>query len=252
VPGGAGTDLGILNRRLDTVATGEAQAPFVERLREWIKQKDHEIAYEVAVAKLTTIIGQNEFEPAKAALEELKKSFFDTAVFAAGRQRIAELEKSVKALDLKPGMWAMYYNKKGNEHMGDMRVAEEIKDLDEDYKQDSPRNGVNRDNFGVRVRGILLIDANGKYEFQVRGDDYVALYIDGKRVCEDNNKGDNAGAVDLDAGRHQFGVHFRENGGSAFWRVKWKKPGDAQFSPIPLSVLRYDPLKKADYEKKSE
>lgn len=248
-PGGVNLDLSILNRRLDAVAKDAEQAPFVERLRKWLAQKDRERDFEVAIANVTTIVGKNEFEPAKAALEDLKKSFFDTAVFASSGQRIADLEKSVKALDLKTGLWAMFYNKKNNNHMGDLRCSEEITKLDEDYKEGSPRNGVNKDDFGVRARGLLLIGQNGKYEFQVRGDDYTAVYVDGKKVCEDYNKGGNAGSVELTAGQHRFTMIFRENGGSASWSVQWKKPGDAPFSPIPASVLRYDPSKKSEYEK---
>jgi len=243
VPGTTGEALDDLNTALDAVANDAAQAPRVARLRAWMKHREHEQAFELALAETTGVIEQGKYEPAQKAVQDFKNAYFDTAAFANSSERIAALEKRSHELRFRPGLWGMFYN--GN----DLKASKELKKLNWNYGGGSPAAGVGKDNFRVRAKGLLIVKEAGTYEFQARGDDHIELWIAGKKVCASGYKRDTVGTIELTAGRHGIGLKHSENSGIAYWRVKWKKPGDKAFSYTPLSALKYDVTKKEEYKK---
>ena len=238
-----------LNEQFEEVGTSESVAPLIKRLRRWIAQRERETEFEAAFAKLQTDIGKCEHEEAKRVLGEFKSAFFETATYTENTERIAKLEKDVKGLKLVPGLWAMYYNKKGRNYIGELKKSAATTKLVHEWGENAPVSGVNRDGFGVRVRGILMIKKPGTYEFKIWGDDNLRLYIGGKKIGEAGYRGHHICKSNLKLGRNQIEVQVRENKGGAFLRMWWKKPGDADFSEIPAEFLKHDARKIPEYQK---
>ena len=94
--------------------------------------------------------------------------------------------------------------------------------------------------FLMVAEGYLQIDQPGTYEFELTSDDGSKLWF-GNNTAVDND-GEHSteskrGSIKLDAGLHKFELRFFQGVGDAIVILKWKKPGDAQFSVVPNSVL---------------
>jgi hypothetical protein len=112
--------------------------------------------------------------------------------------------------------------------------------VDFDWGTGSPGAGLNADQFSVRWTGFVRAPANGNYLFQTRSDDGVRLWVNGVLIINnwtDHSPTDNtSAAVALVAGTdYPVIMEFYENGGGAEARLRWRRPADAAFSPIPTS-----------------
>jgi len=90
----------------------------------------------------------------------------------------------------------------------------------------SPRD--RNDNFGFVFTGEIECPKDGKYNFTTASDDGSLLFIDGKKVV--NNDGvhgvqSRSGSTSLKAGKHVIEVHFFEKGGGEELSVAWSGPG---------------------------
>ncbi|MGB5976821.1 MAG: PA14 domain-containing protein, partial [Cyclobacteriaceae bacterium] len=87
----------------------------------------------------------------------------------------------------------------------------------------------NRDNaFLLTFDGAINIPAAGNYTFYVNSDDASNLYIDGKRVVDNDGRHaprERNGQVYLSAGEHQFALHYYEHYGSEILEARWSGPG---------------------------
>ena len=84
------------------------------------------------------------------------------------------------------------------------------------------------DNFGFDFTGLFEIEVAGTYTFWTWSDDGSNLWIDGRKVVE--NDGDHAptehsGEIHLEAGAHEMVVAMYEHGGGQELRVEWQPPG---------------------------
>ena len=84
------------------------------------------------------------------------------------------------------------------------------------------------DNFGFLFSGDIECPKDGKYTFTTASDDGSLLFINGKKVV--NNDGihgvqGRSGTVNLKAGKHSIEVHFFEKGGGEALAVAWSGPG---------------------------
>lgn len=111
------------------------------------------------------------------------------------------------------------------------------------------------DSFGTRVTGFIRDPQTGTYTFAVSGDEVVQLYLSTDATAANKsliastatatafrdftaNSSQQSTARTLVAGqRYYVEVLHKENTGEDHWSVAWKKPGDAEFSIIPGSVL---------------
>ncbi|MFA0963896.1 PA14 domain-containing protein [Roseivirga sp. BDSF3-8] len=87
----------------------------------------------------------------------------------------------------------------------------------------------NRDNaFLLTFDGAINIPTAGTYTFFVNSDDASNLYIDGKRVVDNDglhSPQERSGQVYLSAGAHDFSLHYYEHYGSEILEARWKGPG---------------------------
>lgn len=86
----------------------------------------------------------------------------------------------------------------------------------------------------------LSIEAAGKYTFFTRSDDGSALYIDGKKVVDndgDHGVTEKAGKIDLTPGTHEIRVEWFNGGGGGWLDTYYQGPGVPK-QLIPASVLK--------------
>lgn len=84
------------------------------------------------------------------------------------------------------------------------------------------------ENMALRFEGFLPIEQAGKYSFQLSSDDGSLLYIDGKKVIDnDGVHGVEAvqGSVNLTPGAHAIRVDFFEASGGEEVTLEWAGPG---------------------------
>ncbi|MGY8650281.1 MAG: PA14 domain-containing protein, partial [Verrucomicrobiia bacterium] len=89
------------------------------------------------------------------------------------------------------------------------------------------------DNFGMLFEGQIKIPKNGTYEFILASDDGSLLFIDGKKIVDNDGlhgKVRKSGKVDLKAGMHAIRVSYIEAAGMEELYVGWKGPGFAEAS----------------------
>ena len=106
----------------------------------------------------------------------------------------------------------------------------------------SPSIGSSRcdDHYGYVFSGFVDIPERGVWEFMTKSDDGSILYIDGKKVVD--NDGSHAavsatGRIALDKGLHPFRLLYFEDyeGQELSWG--WMAPGENTFSDIPEDRL---------------
>jgi mono/diheme cytochrome c family protein len=98
-----------------------------------------------------------------------------------------------------------------------------------------------KENFALRYRGIITIPQTGEYRFATRSDDGSQLYINGKKIVEnDGTHGmqTEAGAAHLTQGDHEIEVRFFQAGGDYGLEVYWAGPGiSGKREQIPADAL---------------
>ena len=97
------------------------------------------------------------------------------------------------------------------------------------------------DHFGFEYSGQVHVEETGTYTFWTRSDDGSVLYVDGRKVVD--NDGDHAplersGEVQLEAGSHEITVAFYENAGGEELSLHWKRPGGDK-EPLPQRFLSH-------------
>jgi hypothetical protein len=86
----------------------------------------------------------------------------------------------------------------------------------------------------------LSIESAGKYTFFTRSDDGSALYIDGKKVVDndgDHGVTEKAGKIDLTPGTHEIRVEWFNGGGGGWLDTYYQGPGMPK-QLIPAGVLK--------------
>ncbi len=98
------------------------------------------------------------------------------------------------------------------------------------------------DRYGIVFTGSIQINTSGNYTFYTTSDDGSNLYIDGKKVVDnDGNHGpqERGGSVSLSKGRHAIEVHFIERTVGEMLEVRYAGPGVSK-QKIPDGVLFVD------------
>jgi hypothetical protein len=161
-----------------------------------------------------------------------------------GWRRLTAMDTKPLALPPSQGFWleAFNWNGKSLTQMGNpnYRVWDDQKPIvahqehstkiwysnDNDFKKEIP--GFNKnDRYAMRWSGVTNIDKAGKYCFRTRSDDGSQMWVDGKRVV--NNDGNHGmrsreGCITLKKGAHTGVLTFYENGGGAGMQLSVKGP----------------------------
>ncbi|MGN6491372.1 MAG: alkaline phosphatase family protein [Agriterribacter sp.] len=93
--------------------------------------------------------------------------------------------------------------------------------------------------FALAFEGFIQIDTPGEYRFFTQSDDGSALYIDGKKVVDndgDHGVEEKAGDVQLEPGQHAIKVEYF-NGGGGYWIDAFYKGPNIPKQLIPANKL---------------
>ncbi|MCM1503253.1 MAG: GH92 family glycosyl hydrolase [Bacteroidales bacterium] len=98
------------------------------------------------------------------------------------------------------------------------------------------------DHYGYVFSGFIDVPEKDVWEFMTKSDDGSVLYIDGRRVV--NNDGSHAaiaatGRIALDKGLHRFKLLYFEDYEGQALEWGWKKAGAQDFQDIPANRLSY-------------
>lgn len=96
------------------------------------------------------------------------------------------------------------------------------------------------DHFAFQFTGFILIPEDGIYEFMTRSDDGSVLYINDRKVVD--NDGSHAdisatGRIALHKGYHSYKLLYFEDYEGENLNWGWKRPSNDRFVPIPDSAL---------------
>lgn len=165
---------------------------------------------------------------AKAFKDGLEES--RTAIFNAER---AVFIPAVPAISAVPGVSYTY-------HRGVFSKVSEIKSAPAAFRGVMPCPSIaeapDEDHYGYVFTGFIDVPEKAVWEFMTKSDDGSVLYIDGRRVV--NNDGSHAaiaatGRVALDKGMHRFELLYFEDyeGQELAWG--WRRTGEAEFHAVP-------------------
>jgi hypothetical protein len=124
-----------------------------------------------------------------------------------------------------------------------------------DWTSDSGRPSyLPEEDFAWQVECLLKVEVEGNYLFNTRSDDSNQLTIDGDIVTEFYGSrsfvsgGETSSNVFLTVGTHNFRYRMQQGSGGSGASVRWKVPGDVNFSVIPSSNLVADePIYEYDH-----
>jgi beta-glucosidase len=146
------------------------------------------------------------------------------------------------------GVYAEYYD--NTEFSGVPVLTQVEEDIANYWHNLSPAPGVPSDNFSIRWTGFITAPVDGIYEFGIRGDDFLRLYLDNELVVENWDPETVAKwatkKIRLEAGKQyelKFEhVEFTENAGaSLYWHIS---PDKNQSRPLYQGAI--EAAKKAD------
>ena len=130
-----------------------------------------------------------------------------------------------KDLPKTPNMTALIYNKTVDNLKGidKLKPNREVKSRGLDISV-AGRN----DSFIISFRGFLPISTAGKYRFRIGSDDGSLLFIDGKKVLDNDGVHGvehKEATIDLAKGTHSIRVDFFEKAGGEELMLDWSGPG---------------------------
>lgn len=224
---------------LNQAEKAQAPADLLERLHTWQGLLDREKSAEKAFQSIEPLVAGKKGPEARAAFDDLGKSFADTAFVEESREKLAALQTRIAPLLLQPGLIAKYYSGDEKNKRKTFHSSQVVKGLDYNWGDKSPMDGVPADYFLIEFTGALRVEEAGEYIFSWWGDDGTEVWIDGKGYGKNKDK-NNQHAV-LQAGDHPLKVVFTENTGNASMWVKWKPPSEKNGKKIPTENLVHNP-----------
>lgn len=109
-------------------------------------------------------------------------------------------------------------------------------------------SGMNR-GIGVQMKGYLLFEHKGPYEFQALSNDGVEVFVDGKSIVIDgrvhSDRLSEIGVVSVKkAGWKPIMVKYFQRKGTAALKLYWKTPGSGAFEVIPAKAYGHLPANR--------
>lgn len=119
-----------------------------------------------------------------------------------------------------------YYN---TNNLTGTAVASEntdISTLNYNWAAGSPRNGVNVDNFSIRMSGFITPPVTGTYTFTATRDDILRIYINNTLVMDCNGGCPASATYSMTSGQKlPFRIEYGENAGAALFLINWAYTG---------------------------
>ena len=137
------------------------------------------------------------------------------------------------------GLAGAYFNNAG---LTGTPVVQRTEAVNFSWGTNVPAPGINQDQFSVRWSGKVEATSTGIFRFQTASNDGVRLWVNGVLVIDNWSShatvNDSTGNIALTKNvRYVITMEFYDNTGAAVARLRWKKPSDTAFAPIPASRL---------------
>lgn len=157
---------------------------------------------------------------------------------------------------LKPGLSALYFNGMFRNVReipdGDMLILQKgrpgppILTINNQFGQDEVFDSGRNRGVAVQMKGFILLDQIGRYEFQALSNDGVEVIIDGTSILVDafvhSDRMSDVGTLSpLEAGWHSLMVKYYQRKGTAALKLYWKTPGKDVFEVIPAKAYKHLP-----------
>jgi hypothetical protein len=206
-----------------------------------------EAGADAAYGKIEQLLADKKWEEAETFIQDFKKEHRGLKALArlqpAMEKHLTQIAEGMNPL--KPGVWASYWSGDNNNKFKKLCCSRVETRLWQNWGNGSPDKSVPGDNFGARYNGVLRVEKEGRYAFKLHADDWVGMWIAGKKI--DEKKED---SVQLAKGDHEIKIEYKEGNGGANFTIKWKPDGAADWLDIPPEALWYDPRETAKYEQK--
>lgn len=234
-----------LNTQIETAARLKAPAEFLQHLKARQAALQRERESDKLFAESRDLFNAKKNDDAKAKLTEFIAAAAGTASGERALEEVRTMLTELKARELKPGLWYAYYSGSKTEIFQKLLLSRAESKL----KLPSPLpKEIPKDYWGIRAGGILRVETEGSYVFQVTADDYAQFFVNDLKAGEIKNKKDATFSATLKVGNNALRFHFAEHTFNYALLVKWKVPGATDFTEIPENVLWYDPGKVSAYE----
>lgn len=157
---------------------------------------------------------------------------------------------------LEPGLRVLYFNGMFRNVRqipdGDRAILEKgrpgapILVIDHQFGEDEVFDSGKNRGVGVQMKGYLLLEQKGRYQFQALSNDGIEVFIDGKSILIDPDvHSDRLSKVETlvveKTGWHALMVKYFQRKGSAAITLYWTPPGKDAFEVIPAKAYAHLP-----------
>lgn len=157
---------------------------------------------------------------------------------------------------LEPGLRVLYFNGMFRNVRqipdGDRAMLEKgrpgapISVIDHQFGENEVYDSGRNRGVGVQMKGYLLLEQKGLYQFQALSNDGLEVFIDGRSILIDPDvHSDRLSKVETlavqETGWHALMVKYFQRKGSAALTLYWKPPGKAAFEVIPARAYAHLP-----------
>jgi hypothetical protein len=171
-----------------------------------------------------------------------------------GSQTLVDVEDIQDSLA--PGLQVLFFNGMFRNVRqipdGDMAILEKgrpgspILVINNQFGNDEVFDSGRNRGVGVQMKGYLLVDQTGSYEFQALSNDGVEVIIDGNSILIDprvhSDRLSNVGTLSVQkTGWHSLMVKYFQRKGTAALTLFWKTPGKDEFEVIPAKAYGHLP-----------
>ena len=157
---------------------------------------------------------------------------------------------------LEPGLRVLYFNGMFRNVRqipdGDRAMLEKgrpgapISVIDHQFGENEVYDSGRNRGVGIQMKGYLLLEQKGLYQFQALSNDGVEVFIDGRSILVDPDvHSDRLSNVETlavqETGWHALMVKYFQRKGSAALTLYWKPPGKDAFEVIPARAYAHLP-----------
>ena len=123
--------------------------------------------------------------------------------------------------------------------------------IDNQFGEDEVFNSGRNRGVGVQMKGYLLFDQMGRYEFQALSNDGIEVIIDGNSILIDPKvHSDRLSSVATltvqETGWHPVMVKYFQRKGTAALKLFWKTPGSDELEVVPARAYGHLPGNSTD------
>lgn len=232
-----------IQAHLETARKAQGAEARIRHLAERLEAGEKEKSVETEFKKTETLLKDKKWDELKTFMQSFTQEFAGTLAFERLAPAIEKIRLELENQShVRPGLWASHWSGDGGNKFKKKILARPETTISQDFGAGSPDKAVPGDNFGIIWAGTLRVENEGKYKAIIRGDDGVALWLDGVQAK-------NEAQVFLTKGDKEIKIVFTEGGGGANLTVRLKAENGPE-ADLPATALFHDVRNILKYEQK--